>query len=273
MEKLSLFIGKGIAERFPSRGLLHAVFLCAGFLLTNSPVFASIVDLTAGPGSSGTINGALFAFGNEAGGTGVLAPFVRLRASGTEEGYNTSNSNEPFDEKTGSWTHDLLLGEIPIITIGGVDFFEFILDTNESGRNKRFISLDDIKIYTSTIGSQNTTNIDSLGIKRYDMDALEDSHVRIDSSFSPGSGRTDMTAFIPVSLFAGASATDFVYFYSHFGGQGRIGEQRWETTGGFEEWAVQIDENSVFIPSPGVTALALLSLIIGGGGRRRRRVA
>lgn len=259
---------------FRSGRLLNVVLLCAGFLLTSSPAIATIVDLTSGLGSSGTINGGIFAFGNEAGGTGVLEPFVRIRASGTEEGYNTSNRNEPFDEKTGSWTHDLLLGEIPIISIGGVDYFEFVLDTNESGGGgKQFISLDVIKIYTSTIGSQNTTNIDSLGIKRYDMDANEDSHVRIDSSISPGSGKTDMTAFIPVSLFAGASATDFVYFYSHFGGQGRIGNQRWETTGGFEEWAVQIDENSVFIPSPGAAALVLLSLIIGGGGRRRRRNA
>lgn len=275
LAKNCLIREKGVSACFRSRGLLHSVFLCAGFLLASSPAPATIVDLTSGPGSEGTINGGLFVFGDMGGGTGLIKPFVRIQKSGTEQGYNTSNSMVPFDEKSGRWTHDLRLNEIPIITIEGVDFFEFVLDTNESGGGgKQFISLDDIKIYTSTIGSQNTTNIDSLGIKRYDMDAFEDSHIRLDSSINSGSGQTDMTAFIPVAMFAGASPTDFVYFYSHFGGLGAISRrEKYGTSGGFEEWALQIDENSVFIPSPGATALALLSLIIGGGGRRRRRGA
>ena len=242
--------GKGISACIGSGGLLPALFLSACFLFFNTPASATIIDLTSGAGSSGVINGASFVFGNTGGGTGVIEPFVRIRRSGTEQGYNTSNSILPFDEKKGSWTHDLRLNEIPIINIGGIDFFEFILDTNESrGGGNAFISLDDIKIYTSTIGSQNTTNIDSIGIKRFDLDALEDSHVRLDSSLNSGSGQTDMTALIPVAMFAGASPTDFVYFYSHFGGLGSIGRQNYGTSSGFEEWAVQINENSVFIPS------------------------
>lgn len=274
LKKHRLFREKGVFAGFRTRGQLYSVFLCAGFLLTSSPASATIVDLTSGPGSQGTINGGLFVFGQLPGGTGVLDPFVRIQKTGTEEGYNTSNPIVPFDEKTGSWTHDLRLNEIPIITIEGVDYFEFVLDTNESGGGgNQFISLDDIKIYTSPIASQNTTNINSLGLERYDMDAFEDSHVRLDSSINSGSGETDMTAYIPVAVFAGASPTDFVYFYSHFGGLGTIGSQNYSSDNGFEEWAVLINANSVFIPSPGVAALALLSLIIRGGGRRRRRGA
>ena len=275
MEKHSLIREKDVSARFCSSGLLHSIILCAGFLITSSPASATIVDLTSGAGSSGIINGATFVFGNIGGGTGLIEPFVRIRESGTEQGYNTSNSVLPFGEKKGSWTHDLQLNQIPIITIGGIDFFEFVLDTNESrGGGNQFISLDVIKIYTSPIASQNTTNINSLGVIRYDMDAFTDSHVRLDSSLNSGSGQTDMTAFIPVAVFAGASPFDFVYFYSHFGGLGDISRRvKYSTSGGFEEWAVQINEGSVFIPSPGATALVLLSLIIGGGGRRRRRVA
>ena len=273
MKKHRLIREKDVSARFCSRGLHHSVILCAGLLFTSSPAFATIVDLTSGAGSEGTINGATFVFGNMGGGTGLIDPFIRMRASGTEQGYNTSNSVLPFDEKKGSWTHDLRLNEIPIVTIDGVDFFEFILDTNESrGGGNQFISLDVIKIYTSPIASQNTTNIDSLGIKRYDMDAFEDSHVRIDSSLNSGSGQTDMTVFIPVAMFAGASPTDFVYFYSHFGGLGSLSRtEKYGTSGGFEEWAVQINEGSVFIPSPGAAALGLLSFLIRS--RRRRREA
>lgn len=264
---------QGISACFGFEGLLRSLFLCAGFIFSSTPAYSTIVDLTSGAGSQGTINGGLFIFGDMGGGTGLIKPYVRIRESGTEQGYNTSNSVLPFDEKKGSWTHDLRLNEIPIVTIDGVGFFEFVLDTNESrGGGNQFISLDDIKIYTSTIGGQNTTNIDSLGIKRYDMDAFEDSHVRIDSSLNSGSGQTDMTVFIPVAMFAGASPTDFVYFYSHFGGLGSLSRtEKYGTSAGFEEWAVQITEGSVFIPSPGAAALGLLSFLIGS--RRRRREA
>jgi hypothetical protein len=232
---------------------------------------ADIIDLTSGVGSSGSVNGALFQFGNDNGGTGLINPFVRLQANGTEEGYNTSASGVPFDEKPGSWTHDVMLNQIPIITIEGVDYFEFLLDINESsGGGNQFLSLDAIQIYTSAIGSQNTTNVASLGVLRYNLDAGTDSHIRLNANNTSGSGQADMTAYIPISIFAGAGATDFVYFYSFFGGLGTISGQRWTSSGGFEEWAVEINENSRFIPTPGTLALLGLGLIIARSNRRRR---
>lgn len=256
-----------------SVGLRHWGVLAIILLIPSiaSTTEASIIDLTTGPGSSGAINGGLFVFANEGGGTGMLDPFVRIQSGGTEQGYNTSHRNAPFNAKKGVWTHDLLLNEIPIITITGTDYFEFILDINESGGGgNSFLSLDDIRIYTSAIGGQNTTTLGDLGVLRFSMDAGEDSHIRLDASNTSGSGQTDMTAFIPVSAFAGANPDDFVYFYSAFGGLGTIGQQKYGSSGGFEEWAVQIDANSVFIPAPGPLALLLLASFSSKRRRRRR---
>lgn len=249
-------------------GVLAIILLTPSIASTTD---ASIIDLTTGPGSSGSINGGLFNFGNASGGTGLIQPFLRIQASRTEEGYNSSSSSLPFDEKSGMWTHDLRLNEIPIIEVGGISYFEFILDINEAGGGGNpFLSLDAIKIYTSTIGSQNTTDINSLGTLRYDLDGIEDSTILLDYSFNSGSGATDMTAFIPISAFAGASPDNFVYFYSAFGELGKVGSRKYGSTNGFEEWAVQIDANSVFIPAPGPLALLLLASFSSKRRRRRR---
>ena len=250
----------------------HALVIVA-LIAVGIPTVAvegSIVDLTDNGGANGVVNGAIFQWANLGGGTGNIEPFVRLRATGSEQGYNTSNAALPFDAKPGQWTHDLQLNQIPIIEVNGIDYFEFVLDVNESGSSRKsFISLDEVQIFTSTTPSQNTTNISSLGDLRYNLDFGEDSVVLMDANQGAGSGVIDMTAFIPVSAFAGANATDYVYFYSAFGTTGFLDSRPFTTEGGFEEWAVQIDENSVFIPSPGALALLAVSLFTVRPRRRR----
>ena len=240
-------------------------------LLAALPAEGSIVDLTGGGTASGVVNDAIFQFGNVGDGSGSIDPFVVLRATGTESGYNTGASSPPFDTKAGPWTTDLLLSDIPIITLDGIDYFEFILDVNESGnRNKSFISLDDVKIFTSSTGSQDTTDIFALGDLRYDLDFGGDSAVLMDANMTSGNAQVDMTTFVPVSAFAGASATDYVYFYSEFGTTGSFGGNNYQTEGGFEQWAVQISATTVFIPSPGALALLTLGLITARPRRRKR---
>ncbi len=263
----ALFSWKQAGDRH-ARSLIASIAL----MLATIPAGGSIVDLTGGGSASGVVNGAIFEYANSAGGTGSIEPFVILRASGSEEGYNTSAPSPPFDARGGGqWTHDLLLNEIPVITLDGIDYFEFVLDVNEAGnRGKSFISLDDIKIFTSSVGAQSTTDIFSLGDLRYDFDLGEDSAVFMDGNLNSGSGQIDMTTYIPVSAFAGASATDYLYFYSEFGTTGMFGGNDYRTEGGFEEWAVQIDTNSVFIPAPGALALLALSLFTARPRRRKR---
>ena len=223
---------------FPSgRHFMVFAAVLAAVALMSPPASATVVDLTSGSGS-GTINGAKFEFGYAQGGTGVLEPFVRIQATGTEEGYNTSESNVPFDEKTGSWTHDIRLNQIPAVYMGGTNYFKFLLDINESGGDSSFLSLDEVQIYTSLTGNKNTTVLASLGTLRYDMDGNSESYVLLDASKSSGSGVADMTVLVPVSAFAGAAGTDFVYFYSSFGEQGTLDGNDFSSDDGFEEWGI-----------------------------------
>jgi hypothetical protein len=249
--------------------MLAATALC----LSTANASAAVVDLTPGSGSTGTINGATYSFNKLRGGTGNIQSFVRIQATGTEQGYNTtvsSNSALPFNETYGSFTHNLQLNEIPIIEVSGVDYFEFLLDVNESsGGGNEFISLDLVQIYTSPTPGQNTTNVATLGTLRYDMDAGPNSHVRLDYSLNSGSGTTDMCLYLPISFFAGAAITDYVYLYSQFGGQGTISGQKYGTSDGFEEWALEVMDDSVFLPEPATLALFALAPLFAIRSPRR----
>lgn len=222
---------------------------------------AEVLDLTSGAGSSGTINGAIFEFGDsQSAGTGVIYPFVRIQASVTEQGYNTSGRPVPFDEKTDpNFTHNLTLGEVGVVTRDGVDYLWFLLDINEpNNEGESLILLNALQFYTSTEGSQTTTDVGSLGTLRYDMDAGGDNGVLLDHSAAEGSGKYDMTALIPRSLFEGALDSDFLYVYSMFGDSGDDSEA------GFEEWSTIQSEatpTTIPLPSAATTGVALLVLL------------
>src|SRR5262249_9048332 len=82
--------------------------------LASISAMASIVDLTT-TGASGSIGDAFFQqTGPQPTGTGVIDPFLRLQANGNEAGYNTSASGAVFNDKTGTWTHDLLLSSLKV---------------------------------------------------------------------------------------------------------------------------------------------------------------
>lgn len=218
---------------------------------------ADIVDLTS-TGSFGVINLARYEAVNvRTAGTGVINPFVRIQNGGTEQGYNTSARPTPFDEKSGNFTRDITLGELGTCVVDGTEYLEFLLDINQSqGGNNSLLSLDQVKIFTSSVASQSTTDVSALGTLRYDMDEGGDNWVRLDSGLSTGSGQDDMRLLVPRSVMGGAAPETFVYLYSQFG-------THHDSNGGFEEWAV-----SGVVPGPGAgLALAGIALV----GRRRRR--
>jgi hypothetical protein len=236
--------------------------MVGGAILSAATLFAStgqatVVDLTTAH-SSGFINGARFATADfQAAGTGVIDSFVRIQHNGTEQGYNTSGRPCAFDENTsGNYTRDLRLSEIPIVTIAGQSgsFYEFILDINQQNSNP-LLSLDQVKIFTSTVGSQTTTNVTSLGSLRYNMDGVPagDSTVELNYALANGSGQGDMVMDIPVSDFNGALPTDFVYLYSQFG-------QPNSTNDGFEEWAIRTNNPVNPVPLPAAAGMGLAGL-------------
>src|SRR4029077_18801416 len=88
-------------------------------------------DLTTMAAPPLTIDGALLT--NDviipAAGSGNIDSFVRVQASGTEQGYNTSFRPLQFNETTSAtFTHDLALSAVPVVLINGVTYREFLLD-------------------------------------------------------------------------------------------------------------------------------------------------
>jgi hypothetical protein len=237
------------------------------------PAAATSVDLTTGPGASGSLYGAIFEVATPtngvSAGTGVFQPFVQLDHKGTEKGYNTSASSIMNDGSSANWNRNIQLSQVGIHTVGGVDYFQFMLDINEAASAKdTWLSLDTVQIYTSTMGGASTTTFLpsatgtgeshgtlALGTLRYNADATTDNEILLKYGLvGTGSGRADMTLLVPVSLFDTCQATDYVYLYSHFGDKGTTGsganQQKWTSCDGFEEWNIECNPTRTFTPPP-----------------------
>src|SRR5262249_18509056 len=148
------------------------------------------------------------------------------------------------------------LRDIPILTVNNTPSYEFWLDINQNnGNDSNLLSLDRVQIYTSTVASQTTTNVSSLGALRYNMDQGGDNAIKMDYNLAAGSGQGDIRMYIPVSYFLGSLPTDYLYLYSEFG-------EGFRSNDGYEEWAV----NSAAVPGPG--GLAVLGIAVAA--RRRR---
>jgi len=221
--------------------------------------------------TNGTLNGAVFHRADfQTAGTGVIDPFVRIQhdngppnnghsANGHEQGYNTSGRPVQYDELTDpNYTRDLLFGEVPSVLIDNTWYKEFILDINEpNSAVQALLSLDQVKIYTSTVGSQ--IGLEStLGTLRFSLGAFVGQNVvTLDYNLNSGSGQGDMRMYVPLTNFPGVSDTDFVYLYSYFGNL----DDDHRTGDGFEEWAVRI-------PTPGPAMILALGGVLAA--RRRR---
>jgi hypothetical protein len=239
----------------------------AGIAITAAPVRADLVELNlTAAHSQGSFGGALFETVDfRSAGTGIINSFVRIQRAGVQQGYNTSGRPTAFDENTsGNFTRNLTFGEIPTRSIDGTDYKEFMLDINQTSANSH-ISLDQVKIYTSLVGSQTTSTIDNLGNLVYEMDTVTDNNwVHLDYALNAGSGQGDMRMLVPVSAFGNITSETFIYLYSLFG-------DNYVANDGFEEWAVQTD--NIVVPLPSANAMGICGLagvgVLSAWKRRR----
>src|SRR5262245_6583519 len=204
----------------------------------------TVVDLTS-PGATGTVNGAIFTqISPQSTGTGVIDPFVRINPGGSdncEQGFNTSHRKLEMDENNSpNYTHDLLLADVPVVTIGGVDYYQFLLDINQNNKEAtdHFLSLNKIEIYSS--GSAGASGYPGgLGVLQYSLDSGGPAWVWLDYALNHGSGSGDMFMYIPKRALSGP----YIYFYSSFG-------EDYNANDGFEEWCILKAPSPSPSPSP-----------------------
>ena len=225
------------------------------------PASADTFDLTAG--GTTTIGGAIFTTSNnQSTGTGVISSFVRVQDNGIADGYNTSGRPMFYGDTNTSptFTHDLLLTDVPVVTIGGVAYREFLLDINQTNANP-LLSLDKLQFATSATGGA-TTAWGTFGTQVYTLGANE---LLLNYSLNNGSGSGDLFVYVPTAVF-GDSA--YVYLYSMFGAKGG----NYAENDGFEEWAVRTPVTPA-VPEPETYALMLAGLgVVGFMARRRKQV-
>ncbi len=187
-------------------------------------------------------------------GTGVFDPFVRLKASPTEQGYNTDYRPVQFDEYTAAnYTHALALWTVPTYQLpDGILYREFKLNINEPGEGEgRFISLDEVRIYLTDDNDLHNYPT-SFPTAIFDLDlpfgVPQDNFIKLDVTLGPGLGKGDMSMYVPESMFTGGF--QYVTLYSKFG-------VNIPCTDGYEDWGVV-----TVIPEP----TGLLALFCGFAG-------
>jgi hypothetical protein len=259
-------------------------------LLVSGAASATLCDLTAGKDQSCTINGAIYSNPTNLTniGSGTIFPFLTTQANGSESGFTTDEptpSQLPLDDKrdnANTFTNTFAEQNLATVTVNGIEYFTFFLDTNEPDNADRFISLDSFKIFDTggTTAFTGTTKNETLAQLEgtvgfsliYSLDTpSQDNTVLIDSSLFKGSGLGfDMTLLIPTSLFAGHNVGDRLVVTTQFGlAGGGAG-----TADGFEEWNAALGAvpppPPPPIPTPEPATLALLAVGLLALARRRR---
>jgi len=233
-----------------------------GFL--SNPAQAVQIDLSGGIGLSGTsATGTQFlTVASQPTGTGVIDSFLRIQANGVEQGFNTSNGT-PLDTKAGNFTRDVTLSALPIVNRGGNNFYEILLDINESnGGNNEFLSLSKLRAFTRTgpltsgqvTGVSNEAGALSLlsGGATSSFDLLGADTVKLNADLNSGSGSGDLLIFLPVNAINNSNPNANFYLYAEMGG-GPQG-QAFSAGAGFEEFAVR---RATAVPDGGSTWMLL----------------
>jgi hypothetical protein len=136
-----------------------------------------------------------------------------------EQGYNTDARPLQFDEQTSqAVTHSLPLSQIPLVTIDGVAYREFVLTPNQLAKQP-LLSLDELRLYVGNapnLSGYNPGTGQLAGLNPvYDLNAGDDFSVKLNARVAHGSSN-DVYVYVPDAVLSAAGGS-YVYLYSKFG--------------------------------------------------------
>jgi hypothetical protein len=261
----------------------YAAFaVLAGFVLAAPSAQATTLDLTSA-GATGSINDAIYTqIDPGPTGTGVFPAFAQIKPTGNADSgsaYNTTVNNVLDNGNDNPHNYSIILSDVPIVTVGGVDYYEFILDVNESsGSADSFVSLDEVQIFVGGTANASFDTftagiLDHDGTLVYQMDAGGDNWVALDYQLNHGSGSGDMQLLVKADLF-GTDPNAVVTLYSQFGLQGvdpsGVPAGDYGQSDGFEEWALNEATGTPPVPEPTAALVFGIGAVLMGARVRRQ---
>ena len=171
------------------------------------------------------------------------------------------------DKTPHNYQHSVLISSLKTFTINGVQYYKFMLDSNQAGASfsAHTLALTQLQIYTTNDPNQTTTDpavftannhlVYNLNIgTTFNNPPNNANQGNTLLTYAIGSGIADMYAYIPVSDFV--YATDqymILYFFA--------GNDQFASSGGFEEW-VAFTKSATHVPDRSST-LFLSSIALG----------
>jgi len=252
--------------------IVAAAIALVATLVHVAPAQAGVCDLTVAGSTCGSF-GAIYTNVLPTG-TFYIDPFLQIKNTGSEQGYNTGGDTNASKggtqyqfNQTGS-TRALNTSELTATSINGTSYYEFMLNIDEPGSDPK-LTLDQLQIFlapTATLTSYNTSTRTLGGLTAvYDLDSGGNNS--IDLTYSLQSGRTGtMIMYVPTSLF---TQPGYIYLYSQFGSTG------FTAGAGLEEWWIRTSDTSdtaiANIPNPEPGTLLLVGSALAVGVRRLRK--
>ena len=168
-------------------------------------IVPAVVDLTTFGSSAFLGNGTVVhrndsdwgdTHGDASEGLGDLNSFVSLTymgLGGVEQGYNTDARPVEFNEaKEPAKTHSIRLSDLPVVTVNGTQYREFVLNVNQKN-NARNLSVDEARVFLGSVGNLSGYNSSFQTLAGqtavWDLDAGEDTTIITRALMNQGSLR------------------------------------------------------------------------------------